>query len=170
MARIIPPPNPEAEPAASFAAEFPGKQQKKKPRGKPYAKGESGNPSGPKKGFQHKITKAMQALLLPAAPEILKKLVENAKAGDLESLKLYFKMVPRLPRFAPTPIDLPIVASARDAATQIAEMSARVARGEIDLETYGAAIDGLRAFIMAFGTTELEAELERLRALERGDE
>jgi hypothetical protein len=133
-----------------------------------FRKGQSGNPAGLKPGTQHKITRKMQALLLPAATPVLKGIIEDAKAGDIEARKLFTKLLPRMPHYAPTLIDLPRITTAKQASAQIAKMAVKVGRGEIDLETFDAMVEALRVFIAAHERVELETEVEKYRETMKG--
>jgi hypothetical protein len=161
------PSEPEPEPEAGASPAKTEEMQDRDPRGR-FKQGASGNPGGKRPGMQHRITKRLQALILPAAPEVISKLIVNAKSGDLEAMKLYLRLIPKLPRLAPTISDFPVISNAGEASAEIAKTLARLIQGEIDLETYGAAIDGLRTFIAAHERVEIEAEIEKYRAAMKG--
>jgi hypothetical protein len=155
----------EAKPRAHAA---PAAKSEEKQRGRPFPKGVSGNPRGTRPGSQHKITKRLQSLILPAAPKILAGIIRDAEAGDEEARKIFVKLLPKIPRFAATLIELPKIETAKEAAAQIAELLTRAASGEVDLETLDTVVEALRVFIAAHERTELEAEVEKYREAMKG--
>jgi hypothetical protein len=89
-----------------------------------------------------------------------------AKAGDHVAQSLYYRFLrppPPQPKFVPTPTGLPPAATAKEAAAQIAAIVSRLGAGDLDLESSHALIEGLRAFVAAYGAAELEAEVEKFR-------
>jgi hypothetical protein len=157
------PKEPELEPGSE-----PVKPAEKQANRGQWKKGQSGNPRGAGLGVQHKITKKMQALLLPAVPEVLRGIIADAKAGDPEARKIFTKLVPKMPRYAPTLFNLPRIATAKQAAAQITKILAKAGRGEIDLETFDTVIEALRVFITAHERVELETEVEKYREAMKG--
>ena len=102
---------------------YPAPQQH--PRGRPFA---PGNP-GRRPGSRNKITQLAAALLTEATPEIMRVLIEKAKAGDPTALKL---LVPRmLPRQRAVEIELPQLNGSSDAVAALAAIHDAVATGQI---------------------------------------
>lgn len=69
-----------------------------------FPKGFSGNPSGPPKGYKHMTTKIMEAIekvsedgATTEDKALVKKLLEQAKKGDMQAMKLIFNYVDGLP-------------------------------------------------------------------------
>jgi hypothetical protein len=135
----------------------------------PFKKGQSGNPRGNADGKPRKTTRQLVRIIYGAAPEVLEKIASAAKAGDLEAQKIFVKLLPRLPRYVATPTDFPPVTSAKEALAQIADVLQRVSRGELDLDTFAALLDGLRHYTSTYQTAALETEVERYRELQRGE-
>lgn len=88
--------------------------------------GQSGNPSG-RAGSQ---TAELRRLLAEAAPEIIERVIEAARGGDMNAAKLILdRLVPKLrPRPAPIPLQID-----GDAAAPFREILAAVAAGELDI-------------------------------------
>jgi hypothetical protein len=63
------------------------------------------------------------------------------------------------------PIERAPLASVQQAADRIADMVARMERGEISIEDAEAAIAGTKAYVEARRTAELEAEVDELRGM-----
>jgi hypothetical protein len=65
--------------------------------GRPFQKGQSGNPAGKKKGTLNKSTvearKLAQKFLNEAVEPVFQKLVEMAKAGDIQTIKLVVERI-----------------------------------------------------------------------------
>jgi hypothetical protein len=65
--------------------------------GRPFRKGQSGNPSGKKKGTLNKSTvdarKLAQKFLNEAVEPVFQKLVEMAKGGDTQAIKLVVERI-----------------------------------------------------------------------------
>lgn len=71
-----------------------------------FQPGQSGNPAGYKKGQPNKITAAIRKLVNAEGPEIVRKVIEDAKNGDVAARQLFCKhLLPRY-RTVMTPIDM----------------------------------------------------------------
>lgn len=69
----------------------------------PFEKGQSGNPTGRPRGALGKITKYRQQLE-DAAPEIISTLIEKAKEGDIQALRICIERL--IPKSSSLPVDL----------------------------------------------------------------
>jgi hypothetical protein len=151
-----------------------GQQWKKGQSGNPaqrWKKGQSGNPTGMTKGTPHTVSRQVYEVVARSAPEVVQKVVDAAKAGDLNALALFIRLLPRPPRFIPIPLHLPPATSAAMALEQIALIVSKTAAGEIDIDTMQALLDGLRTYIVGLGGSELEARLKKYEELtQRRDE
>lgn len=97
------------------------------PRGRPF---ERGNP-GKQKGTRHRITRALEALLEGEGEALTRKAVELALAGDGLALKLCMDRLLPVLRERPVNVDLPQMASPKDAVAASAALLQAVAAGEI---------------------------------------
>ena len=70
----------------------------KRGRGNPmWVKGQSGNPTGKPAGARNKLTTEAKIYLESKALEIVKKLVERAKAGDMKAIQLCMeRLIPKV--------------------------------------------------------------------------
>ena len=78
----------------------------------PFQKGKSGNPAGRKKGAATRIVAELQQVVSADAKEIVRSIVAQAKAGDMESRRAFLKLLPQ-GRW-PTPFMLPPIAGPHD--------------------------------------------------------
>jgi hypothetical protein len=124
--------------------------------------GQSGNPSGGKKG-PRSLTMRIKAMAEKDAVEIVKAIIEGAKAGDVECRRLYLKYLLPLPKVISTPVSLPAAQSAAEAQEQIAQLTVMAARGDLDLDALPVLTRSLTLSI----DTRLEVLEERLGERER---
>src|SRR5205814_3045475 len=106
----------------------------KKPRGRPFRKGApSANPMGRPKGSRNRITEKLESKLAENADEIMDKLIELAKNGDLRAIRLC--LGPFLPEQSeqPVAITLPEMNSAADAVTAITSIYRATITGDITI-------------------------------------
>lgn len=75
-----------------------------------FKAGQSGNPSGRRRGTPNKRTQ-LAKLLEPHAEELITKLVELARAGDIQALRLCIERLIPKAEYAPIEIELPDVIS-----------------------------------------------------------
>ncbi len=135
----------------------------RKQRGKPFKPGKSGNPAGKPPGARHKATMMAQALFDGECEVLTRKIIELAKDGDLQALKVCVDRLcpPMKAQAAPVQVDLPETESITDMASAFIK----------------AAADGLlppdvaAQLVSAVGTlarvVEIDELKERLAALER---
>ena len=95
--------------------------------GRPFAKGNPGRP----KGAKNKATLLVEALLSGDAEQITRALARRAALGDIAAIKLCLeRLVPRL-RERTLDVDLPVIATAEDAARAAGQLVALVGAGQI---------------------------------------
>jgi len=97
-----------------------------KQRGKPFEPGKSGNPAGKPPGAKHKATILAQTLFEGEAETLIRKIIELAKEGDLQALKVCIDRLcpPLKAQSAPVQIALPKTESIADLATAFIEAAA----------------------------------------------
>lgn len=128
----------------------------------PFVRGQSGNPNGAPKGKPHKRTSDIRALVKDNAVAILKKVIEQAKLGDVHAQATFIRLLPKH-RFVSEPISLPVAQSAAEAQEQIARLTVMAARGDLDLDALATLTRSLTLSI----DTRLEVLEERLGERER---
>ena len=123
-----------------------------------FQPGQSGNPSGGKKG-PRSLAVRIRSMAEKYAVEIVKAVIEGAKLGDVECRRLFLKYLLPLPRVISTPVDLPPAQSAAEAQEQIAQLTVMAARGDLDIDALPVLT---RSLTLAIDTrlTQLEERLE----------
>ncbi len=127
-----------------------------------FKAGQSGNAKGRPQGITDKRT-ALRALFQPHAEELIGKVVELAKAGDIQALRICIDRIIPPARENRISISLPMLRDVKDCAEAQRVIIAAVATGEL-LPGEGEAISGLvENQRRSFETMTLE---ERLKAIE----
>lgn len=127
-----------------------------------FKPGQSGNPAGKPMGAKNKATRLAQTLLDGEEETLVRKLIELAKGGDLQALKVCIdRLIPPMKaQTAPVQIDIPKTANLIDTADALLRA---VAGGQLSP-------DIASQLISAVGTmarvTEIEDLKQRLAALE----
>lgn len=70
-----------------------------------FSAGQSGNPSGRKRGVQNKLTQEARRILESKVPEVLQATVQSAISGDSQAQRIILGL--GLPKRIRAPIDLP---------------------------------------------------------------
>ncbi|WP_043358796.1 DUF5681 domain-containing protein [Belnapia sp. F-4-1] len=128
-----------------------------------FEPGQSGNPSGRPRGARHKALIALDAIGAEGAEAVLRKVVEDAKGGDMRAAEILLRRVwperkGRLVEFA-----LPLVVSAADTVKAAAAIVSAVAGGELTPDEAQAVASVVEIQRRAIDTAELA---ERIAALE----
>jgi hypothetical protein len=134
-----------------------------KQRGRPFKKGQSGNPSGKRKGTRSAITLAAEAMLDGEGKALTRKAIDMALAGDTTALRLCLERLlpPRKDR--PVRLTLPPIKTAADAAGAMAAIVDAVGRGEITAAEGREVGSIVEIFVRALEAGDFE---RRLAALE----
>jgi hypothetical protein len=130
----------------------------------PFQPGQSGNLAGRPLGARNKATLVAEMLLQGEAEEITRKVIEQAKGGDVSALRMCLDRLAPRSRHRTIAIELPELKTAADAASGIATVAARIAAGEITPHEGGEVARVIDAFVRSYETTILE---ERVKRLER---
>lgn len=128
-----------------------------------FKKGQSGNPTGKKKGTRNKATQAALVLLEGETEALTRKAIEMAKEGDMTALKLCLdKILPSLKSTAPpVSLNIPLANSLTDTAKSFINAAAI---GEIPPDI---AANLVSAVASVAKVEEIEQVKDRLEALER---
>jgi len=133
-----------------------------KQRGKPFKPGQSGNPAGKPPGAKNRATVLAQALFNGEAEALTRTIIELAKAGDMQALKICIDRLcpPMKAQSAPVQVEIPSTDSMSDIANSFIKAAAE---GRL-------APDVATQLVSAVGTVAHVAEVdelkERLTALE----
>jgi len=133
-------------------------------RGRPFLPGQSGNPAGRPKGARHKALLALDAIGDETAADVLRRVVEDAKAGDLRAAELLMRRLWPERKGRPIALDLPAMESTRDLAKATAVIVAAVAAGDVTPDEGQAVASIVEAHRRAIETEDLERRLAVLEA------
>jgi hypothetical protein len=132
-----------------------------------FQKGESGNPAGRPRGARDKRTLAAESMFDRDAADIIEKVTELAKAGDVTAIRLCLDRIYPRPRERPMALDLPPMTTAADAVAAMGAITQAVGDGDIGPQEAA----GLAKVVAGFSQTIVNAELEqRLDEAERAIE
>lgn len=94
----------------------------------------SGHPKigGRAKGKANRATEAVRRLVNDNAADIVRLVIEQAKAGDVHAQATFIRMLPKY-RFVAQAVDMPAPQSAAEAMENIGMLCAMTARGDLDL-------------------------------------
>jgi Zincin-like metallopeptidase/Family of unknown function (DUF5681) len=128
-----------------------------------WKKGQSGNPAGMPKGTRHRATMLAEKLMEDDAENIVRAVVNAAKAGDPTAMRLCVERLVPLRKGRPVVFDLPPVKTAAHIAGAVGELARAMAAGELTVEEASAASSVIEMQRRAIETSDFEV---RLRALE----
>ena len=129
-----------------------------------FQPGQSGNPAGRAKGARHKALLALDAIGAKGAQAVLRRVVQDARAGDMRAAEILLRRLWPERRGRPVTIDLPPIISGADAVKASAAIVAAAAAGSLtpdEAATIGTLIETQRR---AIETQDLAA---RIAALEQ---
>jgi hypothetical protein len=132
---------------------------KKRGRWKP---GESGNPAGRSKN-SGKLG-ALREALIAQTPEILRKLIEQAKNGDVASAKLILERA--IPILRPEAMPVPLALTGSTLSAQGRALLAAVSNGDVSVENAREAMAALQALSKIIEVDELQRRIEILEAVQ----
>jgi hypothetical protein len=123
-----------------------------------------GNPGGPgrPKGARHAALAALDAIGAEAAEEVLRRVVDDARGGDLRAAELLLSRLWPERKGRPVEVALPEVASAADLVPALAAVASAMGRGELTPEEARAMCAVLESQRRAIETAELEARVAAL--------
>jgi hypothetical protein len=128
-----------------------------------FQPGQSGNPAGKPRGARHKTTLLAEKLMQDDAADVVKKVIEAAKGGDMTAARIVLDRIAPARRDNPVTFELPKIERSADAANAMGAILAAVADGAMtpgEAAEIGKLLDN---YIKTLEATEFEA---RLRALE----
>ena len=96
-----------------------------------FTKGQSGNPAGRPRGALNSATKAAMILFDGEIEVISRKLIEMAKKGDIQAIKLILERVVPARKDRPISIELPKIISAKTVMEANRQIIDSVAYGEL---------------------------------------
>jgi Family of unknown function (DUF5681) len=130
-----------------------------------WKKGQSGNPAGMPKGTRHRVTMLAEKLMEDDAEDIVRAVVNAAKAGDPTAMRLCIERLAPVRKGRPITFDLPEIETASDISKALGAIAKSMAAGELTPDEAGTVATVMEADRKAIETVELE---ERVRRLEAG--
>lgn len=138
-----------------------GKSAKNGKKG--YVKGQSGNLDGRPKGSRNWATLITQDMLKDEIKDLVRALIEAGKGGDIQALKFIVGRILPPMRSAPIEISLPNIDGPDDIVEAHNVIWSEMQAGNITLDEAQSLADILEAKRKAIETTELAAEIERVK-------
>lgn len=132
-----------------------------KTRGKPFRAGNPGGPGRPV-GSRPKALLALDALAEGSAPEVITKLLEAAKEGDIRAAEIILSRVWPARKGRTVALGLPAIRTAADVAAALGAVADAVANGEITPDEGAAVATVLETKRRAIETVELESRIAAL--------
>jgi hypothetical protein len=136
-------------------------------RGRPWPKGTSGNPTGPRTGSRNKATLALDALAAGEASDVLRAMVDRAKAGDVSAATLILSRVWPARKGRPVELVFPPLHRAADLVAALAAVAEAMARGELSPDEAHLVADVLEVQRRSIETADLEQRLVVLETAQR---
>ena len=129
----------------------------------PFQPGQSGNPAGRPRGARNKATVLMETLLDNDGEDLIRRYIEQAKAGDIKVLGFLMGVILPKRNGALIALDLPPLEKASDAPIAIAAIISAVCSGELTPQEGIMLTRMVEAFLRADQKVEkLVRKLERL--------
>ncbi len=137
-------------------------ERKQRGKGRPFRPGESGNPSGKPPGAKNRATRLAQTLLDGEEEALVRKVIELAKGGDMQALKVCLDRLcpPLKPQSALVQIEIPETDNLADIG-RVFILAASDGRLSPDIASQLVAAVGTLARVV-----EIDELKERLAALE----
>ncbi len=136
----------------------PRKRPAKTPVGRRF---EKGNP-GKKPGTRSRVTILAEKLMQDDADDVVRAVIEQAKAGDMQAAKLILDRIAPPRRGSPVLFDIPKIEAPADLVAAIAALVAATAEGALSPDEAAVVAGLLETQRRAIETVELEARLAAL--------
>jgi hypothetical protein len=133
-----------------------------------FQPGKSGNPSGRPKGSRHEALRALDAIGEEGAADVLRKVVEDAKAGDMRAAEILLKRLWPERKGRPINVDLPVMETPGDLVRAVGAVTNAVAQGDITPEEGQALAGIIETHRRAIETEDLERRLAAIEATQPG--
>jgi hypothetical protein len=139
-----------------------------KQRGRPFQPGQSGNPAGKPRGARHAALLALDAIGAEGAQDVLRKVVEDAKGGDMRAAEILLKRLWPERKGRPINVELPAMETPGDLVKAVGAVTNAVAQGDITPEEGQALAGIIETHRRAIETEDLERRLAAIEATQPG--
>lgn len=129
-----------------------------------FKPGQSGNPNGRPKGVRNRVTLLAEKLVDDSAEQIINKIIEHAKLGEPNALKVLIDRILPVRKDRPSPFEMPIIKTAKDLPPAMAAITQAVALGDLTLSEASEASRLLANFVQAVEVTDIINRLEVLES------
>jgi hypothetical protein len=126
-----------------------------------FKKGESGNPQGRKLGAVAMVTTQLRAVIAKDAKAIVESITASAKAGDIESRKMFVRLLPQ--SSWPVTFDLPKIESIADIPQAVRSALEAASAGKLTIEDAEKIIGLLNGLRAAYEGLDLVKRLDEMQ-------
>jgi hypothetical protein len=127
-----------------------------------FQKGQSGNPAGRPRGARNKLTVLADSLFEADATDLIKKLIEVAKSGDVAALRLCIDRICAPQRERPVAIELPPMTTPADAVAAMGTILQAFGVGDLGPQEAAGLANVVGSFSQTITTAQLEQRLEQI--------
>jgi Family of unknown function (DUF5681) len=129
-----------------------------------WKKGQSGNPAGMPKGTRHRATMLAEKFMEDDAEDIVRAVVNAAKAGDPTAMRLCIERLVPVRKGRPITFDLPPVETVSDISKALGVIAKSMAAGELTPDEAGTVATVMEAHRKAIEMAEFEGRLRKLES------
>lgn len=134
-------------------------------RGRQWKPGESGNPKGRPEGSG--AVQRIRKLLEPHREELVRKVVEMAKAGDMKAMRIVMDRLAPPPRPESDPVQIPELANAETLTEGAKAVVAAIGAGQVTPTAGLELLTAIGALAKVIETDEIERRLRELEGKTR---
>jgi hypothetical protein len=127
-----------------------------------FQKGQSGNPAGRPRGARNKLTALADSLFEGDAADLIKKLIDVAKEGDVGALRVCIARICAPQREQPVAIELPEMTTAADAVAAMGAILQAIGVGDLGPQEAAGLANVVTGFSQTITTAQLEGRLDEM--------
>ena len=127
-----------------------------------FQKGQSGNPKGKIKGTKNKATLIAEMLLEGELEEICQRLIQEAKSGNMQAIKLVIDRLLPQRRNYPMSIELPQLNNASQALQAMALITMEVSNGNLSVKEGESLARMIDIYVRALEAHDYEMRLNKI--------
>jgi hypothetical protein len=127
-----------------------------------FQKGQSGNPEGRPRGARNKRTLFAESLFEADIADLVKKLIEVAKTGDVAALRLCIDRICPPQRDRPVALELPAMTTTADAVAAMGAIMQAIGEGDLAAQEAAELANVVARFSQTITTAQLERRLDEV--------